>query len=276
MHHNVRVAQLRFLGLSQDGTELLLADSRGRKHSVSVDPRLLAAMRLDGPLTGQREMTLNETLTPREIQARLRAGATVVGLADELGIDADRVERFAGPPLADRFYAAEQAKEVPISSHLGERSLEVTVLSAAQAAGVAPESVRWDAWLREDGSWQVLTMTPAGPVDQVASWVFDPHASTVEADDDIARQIVDGPRQAPTLRTVAPAESADAQVEQPEPGTAPDISDTEENPAGGSATSADDEGEPAAAPQKARRGKRASVPSWDEILFGSSSASEDS
>lgn len=288
------MAELRFLGLSEDGSQLRLADSRGRNHTLTVDTRLLAAMRLDGPLTGQREITLNDNLTPREIQARLRAGASVSGLADELGIDEDRIERFSGPPLADRAFAADQAKSATVPSHLGDRSLETTVLSAAEAAGVAPESVRWDAWLREDGRWQVLTATPAGAVDQVATWTFDPHDSRVEADDAVAQGILAGPKSeghlqpvdsagAPSPRrrkaTTSRRTSTEAEV-IPESQVDSDVSASVEasssSPSSTDALDAEPKGAPVSAPPRTRKGKRASVPTWDEILFGSQAEGDSS
>lgn len=281
------MAELRFLGLSEDGTQLRLADSRGRNHTLTVDTRLLAAMRLDGPLTGQREITLNDMLTPREIQARLRAGASISGLADELGIDENRIERFSGPPLADRAFAADQAKAATVSSHLGERTLETTVLSAAEESGIAPEAVRWDAWLREDGRWQVLTATPAGAVDQVATWTFDPHDARIEADDAVATSILAGPRVEGHLHPVDTPGSASTRRRKPtaskqastrqaavtEGASAPGVHAPTEVPTESVSITEEQEiaseGPPVSAPPRTRKGKRASVPTWDEILFGS-------
>jgi hypothetical protein len=320
------MAELTFLGLSQDGTTLLLADSRGRKHSLSIDARLTAALRLDGPPTGQREMTLNAIFSPREIQARLRAGASVSDLADEYGVDIERIDRFAGPPLADRAYAADQARNTSLASHLGERSLAITVATAAEASGVGSDTIRWDAWIREDGRWQVLSAYPAGRLDYVATWLFDPHSHVIEAADESARAIVDGPRAAVALSVVddkprptrrkrpAAAESQSAPTdddtrstavethsaadpdsssaagdtesiasessaappapEQAQTGAAepeaaqPDAARTEAAQTGAAHTDAAHTDAPPPS-RSSRRGKRASVPSWDEILFGS-------
>lgn len=39
---------------------------------------------------------MSSGLTPREIQARIRAGASVAEVAEEAGVDAERIEGFAG------------------------------------------------------------------------------------------------------------------------------------------------------------------------------------
>jgi hypothetical protein len=258
------MAELRFLGLSQDGSQLLLADSRGRKHSVSVDSRLMAAMRLDGQPTGQREIALNTTFSPRQIQARLRTGATVGDLAEEYGVPVDKIERFSGPPLADRAFTSDQARRTVISSHLGDRPLDVVVASAVEASGLEPEEIRWDAWLREDGQWQVLSSYPSGNLDQVATWIFDPRESIVRADDDTARALLVGPD---GRRGVE--ETPSAPREPKAVATAPDqVSEETPDPA----RSAGPEGgldAQSETTRPAKRGRRASVPTWDEILFGS-------
>lgn len=315
--------ELTFLGLSEDATAILLADSRGRKYTVPLEARLRAALRADGSSTGQMEIALN-TLTPRDIQARLRAGATVAELADEAGVDKVRIERYAGPPLAEREHQAAVAQETAIDSHLGERTLGVVVAAAAEADGVPADLIRWDAWLREDGSWQILTAYPVGKADRVATWTFDARAHRIWADDREAEGIVAGGRgnthrlsavpddvqaesdatpqsakparkkPAPKSRaqktdetaaapapatsaasTEAPADEVSAaptaQETSPEPVSTPvkaqadepDAGDSHDSDARSEETEADH-----AEDRPARKGRRASVPSWDEILFG--------
>lgn len=48
-------------------------------------------------------------LRPRDIQARIRAGASVQELADASGVDVSKIERFANPVLLERQRAAEMA-----------------------------------------------------------------------------------------------------------------------------------------------------------------------
>ncbi|MCL2465069.1 MAG: septation protein SepH, partial [Micrococcales bacterium] len=52
---------------------------------------------------------MDAALTPREIQARIRAGASVDELAAESGMTLAQIEPFAGPVLAERAWFASQA-----------------------------------------------------------------------------------------------------------------------------------------------------------------------
>jgi hypothetical protein len=298
------VPELTFLGLSEDSSAILLADSRGRKYTVPLEARLRAALRADGSSTGQLEIALN-TLTPREIQARLRAGATVVELADETGVDEGRIERYAGPPLAEREHHASLARETTIDSHLGERTLGVLVAAAAESEDVPVDLIRWDAWLREDGCWQVLSAYPSGKADRVATWTFDARAYRIWADDREAEGIVAGGRGAThRLSAVRDAGAEESTSEQPATTQKPKTSTKATRAAESVSAETVDEDTPATPPEHnpptqqdapsaadeaksqsptsdsdqaddrpARKGRRASVPSWDEILFGGTTSS---
>jgi hypothetical protein len=298
------VPELTFVGLSEDSSAILLADSRGRKYTVPLEARLRAALRADGSSTGQLEIALN-TLTPREIQARLRAGATVVELADETGVDEARIERYAGPPLAEREHHASLARDTTIDSHLGERTLGVLVAAAAESEDVPVDLIRWDAWLREDGCWQVLSAYPSGKADRVATWTFDARAYRIWADDREAEGIVAGGRGAThRLSAVRNAGAEESSPEQPAATQKPKTSAKATHAAESAAGSNDERDAPATPheqnlpaqqdaspvtqetgsqsptsdPEQAderpsRKGRRASVPSWDEILFGGTTSS---
>lgn len=274
------MVNLIFTGLSADGTFLHLADSRGKQYSVALDARLRALLRGGDTAPGQLEIALN-TLGPREIQARLRAGATVAELADEANIDVERIERYAGPPLAEREYHAMQARDVHLPSHLGDRSLLVVVGSAAERDSVPVDLIRWDAWLREDGTWQVLTAYPVGGVDRVAAWIYDHRDRWVRADGLEAENMVAGPQAPAKLESVSPKKGQAATE------AAPNSAPAQANSSSGSAGAPADEtaalpseptpdqapADPAAA-RGTRKSKRASVPTWDEILFGGGTAED--
>lgn len=286
--------QLTFVGLSDDGSALVLADSRGTSFEVRLEGRLTAALRLDHR-SGQMEIALT-TLTPREIQARIRQGATVAELAEESGMDPARVDRFAGPPLGERQFIAERARATMLASRDGGHSLEELVIEAALADGASPDALRWDAWLREDGSWAVLAAYPAGKADRITTWSFDPHSAVVSAADEASRALIGSGT--PVLTLVGDESDAGSAAADDEPAIAkppakrgasrsraraadatdPDaIDDTAADTADDATVDAapdrgSDHGgvdaEPAPASRTTRRGRRASVPTWDEILFG--------
>ena len=103
----MRIARL--VGLSQDGKSLIVATESGDELAVAVDERLRAALRGDRPRLGQLEIEMQTSLTPRDIQARIRAGETLEDVARVAGIPMDRVERFAAPVLAEREHVASMA-----------------------------------------------------------------------------------------------------------------------------------------------------------------------
>ena len=90
---------LRVVALTPDRTHLVLEDSAGAQFRVPVDERLVAALRRSTPTDrariGQLEIALESQLSPREIQARIRAGHSVEEVSLAAGISAERVERYA-------------------------------------------------------------------------------------------------------------------------------------------------------------------------------------
>ena len=69
-----------------------------------------------------------------------------------MGWDLEKVERYAGPPLAERSYIADRAQSVEVRSGVTLATSSQTVL---EADGVDPDSVEWDSWRREDSKWVV-------------------------------------------------------------------------------------------------------------------------
>ena len=99
----------RLVGLSPDGKSLIVATESGEEFMIEADERLRAALRGDLPRLGQLEIEMQTSLTPRDIQARIRAGETLEDVARVAGIPLDRVERFATPVLAEREHVASMA-----------------------------------------------------------------------------------------------------------------------------------------------------------------------
>jgi len=262
------VTNLKFIGLSANGSQLLLADSGGKKFNVTIDVRLRAILRGGESAPGQLEIALN-TIGPREIQARIRAGASAAELAEESGVEVERIERYAGPPLAERAFVAAQARDTHLASHLGDRGLLVVVATAAESDGVPSDAIRWDSWQREDGTWHVLSAYPVNGADRVATWVFHPRERWVMPDDAEAATMITGPLPAHVLAPVP-----DANDEKPKPvrRTRKKVT-TEDSQVPVEPAPAESESAPESAPESAadpepRKSKRASVPTWDEILFG--------
>ena len=170
-------------------------------------------------------------LRPKEIQAKIRSGASVEQVASAAGVDIGRVERFAHPVLLERSRAAELATAAHpvLADGPSVMTLLETVTSALVARGLDPEDTSWDAWRNEDGRWTVQMGWKAGMSDNVAHFRFTPgaHGGTVTAFDDTACELID-PDFARPLRPLAPVAQLDFEepepelpVEAPEPPPAP-------------------------------------------------------
>ena len=188
---------MRELGLdrlSEDGRFLVARDTAtGETFHIPVDHRLsslVAKSSRSGIPAGQLEIKMESSLSPRDIQTRIRRGETVESVAESAGVPVDQIDRFAGPVLAEREYMCEQARKTSIRrKHVGGTGvlLGVLVNETIAADGGVPEAATWDSWRREDGRWMV-TVTPAG--EQPANFLFDVKSRFVVPADEFAHGLV--------------------------------------------------------------------------------------
>jgi hypothetical protein len=184
--------ELRVVAVSNDGTRLVLKAADSTEYTLPIDERLRAAVRGDRPRLGQIEIEVESHLRPRDIQARIRAGATAEEVAQLAGIPVDRVRRFEGPVLAERAFMAERARKTPvrrpgenIGPQLGEAVQERLLMRGADR-----DTVQWDSWRRDDGTWEVLLVYRVAGETHTASWTYDPPRRLVQAVDDEARSLI--------------------------------------------------------------------------------------
>ena len=194
----------------------------------------------------------------------------------------------------------------------GARTLGDAVGVHLRSLNVDPGTVTWDAWRREDGRWSLTGDFSAGTRSGQASFTFDAPGNYVVAENDHARWLLgevpdDAPEataprddlsharqrrltQAPQAEELplgddaielvhepAPAdEPAAAGSEQPVEAYVEDEPHTRDLPAvpDEPAAEAPSDEEPPEPKRPAKRKGRASVPSWDEIMFGGSSGSD--
>lgn len=183
--------ELRLIAVSEDGAHLILSGNDGEQFALRVDDRLLAAIRGDRARLGQLDIRLESQLRPRDIQARIRAGESVDSVAAVAGMPREKVERFAGPVLAEREHIAGRARQATVRRLGGDgppQTLEVAAGATAKTHGADPDLVEWDAWRREDGRW-LVRFAWAGEEEDSALFSFDPSGRTVVPEDDNARSI---------------------------------------------------------------------------------------
>jgi len=299
--------ELRLVAVSEDGSYAILAvPGRSGRFLLPIDDRLRTVAKGQFSRLAQYEIEVENPLRPKEIQDRIRAGETADEIADAAGIPPDRIRRFEGPILAERQYQADQAQRATIRGHgdsgPGPRLGDI-VTERLSKAGASHETTEWDSRKRPDGNWQVRVQFSIAGRSSRAEWIYDPRRRHVIPDDDqavrlclpqsewTAAQFED--RRQPTA-TVTPigsrhaAQHADADRFAPAAALA---NDSAVKSAGGRnvATAAEEDKQatadgrretgaktqpeqPARPGRKATGGRtrRASVPSWDEIMFGTS------
>ena len=288
---------------------VLVVPGRGGRFSLPIDDRLRAVARGQFSRLAQYEIEVESPLRPKEIQERIRAGETADEIADAAGVPIERVRWFEGPVLAERAYKAQEAQSAmvrrPGDSGPGPRLGEV-VTERLGALGSSADDAQWDSTKRGDGSWQVQLGFSSGGRARPAEWIYDPrrrHAtpadegaamlSLPQADlpPELARRpgeatvtplqprfsTASAPGGRPARRIAeAPPRRTDAappaeRGPDPEPAAEPEL---RQPPAAGEEESHGQADPAPAATQAGRRaaggrGRRAPVPSWDEIMFGS-------
>ena len=253
--------ELKVVGLDVDGKHIICEgfDENGDPADtfrLRADDRLRAALRGDGARVGQTQIEIEvpSMLRPKEIQARIRAGASVEQVAAAAGVDIERVQRFAHPVLLERSRAAELATAAHpvLADGPAVLTLLETVTAALVARGLNPDNTTWDAWRNEDGRWTVQLGWRAGRSDNLAHFRFAPgaHGGTVTAVDDASSELIDPGFDRP-LRPVAPVAQLD--FTEPEPAPVPVETQTPEHPG---------------QPVRTRRGRKPPVPAWEVVLLG--------
>ena len=249
--------ELKVVGLDVDGKRIICeGDDPNEKFILRADERLRAAVRGEksGASQSQSDAEVPSVLRPKEIQARIRAGASIEQVAESAGVDVSRVERFAHPVLLERSRAAElaTASHPVLADGPAVLTLLETVTTALISRGLDPDATNWDAWRNEDGRWTVQVSWKAGLSDNVAHFRFTPgaHGGTATAFDDAACELID-PDFARPLRPVAAL--APLEIEEPQLPMQPEPEQPE--PAKPARTA------------RARKGKPP-VPAWEDVLLG--------
>ncbi|WP_369640689.1 septation protein SepH, partial [Nocardia sp. JMUB6875] len=220
--------ELRVIGLTPDSTHIVCIDTEsGQKYRLAADDKLRAAARGDLARFGQIEIETEATMRPRDIQARIRAGASVEQVTEESGMPLSRVERFAYPVLLERARAAELAQKAhPVRNDGPAVETLIEIVSAAFAErGHNIEVAEWDAWKDEKGYWVAQLQWQAGRSVIAAHWRYQPdaHGGSVVPLDDPASDLIDPDfgRALRGLATILPDQNDIAVEEAPAPAPAP-------------------------------------------------------
>jgi hypothetical protein len=251
------MSELRVTGRSEDGTHLLLTDSEDKEFTLRISDNLKAT--INQPRLASVPTENQPTISIKDLQARLRAGAAIDDLAREIGWSYEKVERFAGPILQERSYILNVANAVVIKnagSRDAQTFLEV-VTTRLFANGVSADSLEWNTHRRDDGQWVIRLSYPNRDGQGEAVWFFDMNKRLILSEDEGASWIMGESVPAAPARTPEPEISHGLVY----PNSNPTV---QINTAPTPRLSVIRENEDVEDGVK----KRASVPSWDEIMFG--------
>lgn len=182
-------------GLSEDRRYLVARDvTTGEQFRIPADHRLsslIGTPSRTGSTSGQMEIRMPSSLSPRDIQTRIRRGESPQSVADSAGVPLQQIEGFAGPVLAEREFMCEQARKTAIRrKHVGGAGVQLGVLVTENiaASGGVPEQATWDSWRREDGRWTIV-VTPHDSA-HPATFLFDVKSRYVVPADEHAHDLV--------------------------------------------------------------------------------------
>jgi hypothetical protein len=187
---------VRFVALSEDGQALVLADEVGRLLALPLDDRISGALHAEGhaPVSGGSAVAVahadvTPSLSPRDIQARIRSGESAEDVARVAGVPVDRVLRYAGPVLQERAMLAQHARRTRLKTSDTGAPLAEVVDSRLAQHGIDADKISWDAFRRDDGTWRIVAAWPSGKATAQALWDLDKARQVVSPHDDMAQYL---------------------------------------------------------------------------------------
>ena len=259
------MSELRLTGKSADGTHLMLTDGADGEFTLRISDTLRA--NVNQPRLAAVVENETENISVREIQARLRTGEPMEAIARDARCAIEKIERFAGPILQERIYIIDLAQAVVMRKEGGREPVTFADVIVARLAPIQVDmnAVEWSTWRLVDGSWILRITFPNRDGVGTADWSFDLTRRALVALDDDARWMLG--------EEVAPARTTDHGLvygNHPTQNRSPEPTIGREGPRLVAIRETPDE-------EAAKDGVagRAKVPSWDEIMFGTSKKNDE-
>lgn len=199
--------QLRLVGIHENGSSLQVSSDDGMSYELPVDDALRSAMaeiaRSRAPRNREESSSVH---SPREIQARVRAGASAYDLSLEWDIPVEDIVKYEGPVLAEREHMTELARRVEVSGPqtdaeyrevFGEEPADLgsMVVHRFNQLHIDSETARWNSWKDPEGQW-IITVEFDSPLptenveslgadsseasENIARWAFSPARKTLK------------------------------------------------------------------------------------------------
>jgi hypothetical protein len=176
---------------------LIVVSEDGDRFRVPITEALHTALRQNRPAA-----PVAHRVSPREIQAMIRAGKSAEEVIAETGESAEYVERFEGPVIAEREYVITAARSVPVAVAADTDSGVAThtfggVLDT-RLTELGATDVRWSSG-KTDLHWLVAVSFLDNGVEREARWTFDPKKSTLVPSNHEAQSLSQQGEAPPTL-----------------------------------------------------------------------------
>jgi len=298
---------VRYVGPGEDERHLLVETVEGdEKFTLYITDDLRRAASIDLPRLTQ--VPVDNPVSPREIQMRVRGGESPEEIAEQSGMSMNRVMRFAAAVVQerDRITGEARAARARRNSPDGEFVIFGEHVDARFTAhGIDPSSVSWDSHRNDEGVWVISAGWHGGDLKRVARWGFTLTTRSVTPMDDTAADLLSDRPIRPVVHVVYdmpianPADSPTGPI--PIPGSPRDqlfdqsvrssivddyVDDTEADAAASPAPEDTEETrsdtaailplrglpEPSIVPgmeeSDDEHAARARIPSWDDILLG--------
>ncbi|MEJ7845160.1 MAG: septation protein SepH [Acidimicrobiales bacterium] len=203
--------KLHVVGFTTDHRSLILSPRRGARsggYVLEVDGAVLEAVQaaLDGgdaveesapAETPEPEpLRVESALSVRDVQARLRAGRSVEAVADEAGVDAAWVARFAVPVMAELSRVVASARRASFARpRLGPSALPLgdsvyrNLVDRGLTASTDELDRAWSARQVADGRWRVSLRYRLRGRAREGAWEFDARTNDLRAVDRSSGQL---------------------------------------------------------------------------------------
>ena len=157
---------------------LLAASEVGDRFRIPIDAVLQSRLRQT-----QTDASVRPKLSPREVQAHIRAGMSAEDVAAVTGASLDFVKRFEGPVVAEREYIVSSALSVPVHTAIDPDPIDEQAnfgsVIRERLASLGASNERWASWKEPGAGWIVKLAFTADDIDHDARWGFEPKKNTL-------------------------------------------------------------------------------------------------
>lgn len=172
--------------LVETGDEfLVLETATGERYRLLLDDQVRAAAKRT-----ISSKTVSETMSPREIQEKIRSGTSVSHLVSITGLDAELIDKFAAPVLDEIAFVVASAQSIRLSI-AGTRPnttehVEFGEVIAGRLRASGASDSEWQAIKLEGSAWRVSVNFRLGAESHLAAWLFEPKKLTLAPENDMA------------------------------------------------------------------------------------------